>query len=97
MSGTLQLVNNCSTVHQLKKIPVTETFWLLKPLQCYDKFNNVAIFHSLAEPDPYARGEGLVTSYTLSCSGALYRAAPIRLQLHCVAIVTCLHNIAHCH
>ena len=52
---------------------------------------------SLAEPDPYARGEGLVTCYTRSCSGALYRAAPIRLQLHWLTIVTRLHNIAYCH
>ena len=48
-------------------------------------------------PDPYARGEGLVTCYTRSCSGTLYRAAPIRLQLHCVTIVMRHTIIAHCH
>ena len=53
--------------------------------------------NSLTKPDPYAGGEGLVTCYTRSCSGALYRAAPIRLQLHYVTIVTRLYNITHYH
>ena len=35
---------------------------------------------SLAEPEPYVGGEGLVTCYTRNCSGTLHRAAPIRLQ-----------------
>ena len=43
---------------------------------------------SPAQPDPYAGGEGLVTCYTRSCSAVVYRPAPIRLQLFCVAIVT---------
>ena len=43
---------------------------------------------SLAQPDPYAGGEGLVTCCTRSCSAVAYRPAPIRLQLFCVAMVT---------
>ena len=57
---------------------------------------------SLAQPDPYTGGEGLVTCYTWSCSAIAYRPAPIRLQLFCVAMVTrgrnnraLLFNIAH--
>ena len=36
---------------------------------------------SLARPDPYTGGEGLVTCYTRSCTSVSYRPAPIRLQL----------------
>ena len=61
--------------------------------QCYMHVRSTELFIlSLAEPDPYTGGEGLVTCYTRSCSGALYGAAPIRLQLHCVTIVMRLHN-----
>ena len=52
---------------------------------------------SLAQPDPYAGGEGLVTCYTRSCSAVVYRPAPIRLQLFCVAIVTRGRNNRACH
>ena len=66
---------------------------LAVPLVSMASVVQTIILHSShAEQDPYARGEGLVTSYTRSCSGAPYRAAPIRLQLHCVTIIMQLHS-----
>ncbi len=54
--------------------------------------NDTKAKSSLAQPDPYAGGEGLVTCYTRSCSAVAYRPAPIRLQLFCVAMVTSGRN-----
>ena len=52
-----------------------------------NKFSSIHTV-SLAQPDPYVGGEGLVTCYTRSCPAVACRPAPIRLQLFCVAIVT---------
>ena len=97
------MVLNASFPQYLLIISHTSSYqeWIRESTQQHTK--NIALaMISLAQPDPYARGEGLVTCYTRSCSAVAYRLAPIRLQLFCVAMVTrgrnnraLLFNIAH--
>ena len=57
---------------QLVNVPYNEKLSREKIFANFVDFRPSASYiNSLAEPDPYARGEGLVTCYTWSCSAGM--------------------------